>query len=352
MLTALPVILLAAAAVPGSWLVAKLGARRALMIGLVTIAVGGAARGVGGSLVVLFVMTFVMGCGVAISQPSLPSLVRAWLSESIGLATATFANGMLMGEIVPVALTAPLFLPLLDQSWGASLALWSIPVMVVVTAIALSTTDNPRPDGEAGVRWWPSWGSREIWLLGLILGGASTAYWCANAFIPDFLRAHHSAAYITAALTALNLIQLPASFLVAAAPAKMIGRSWPLGGAGVLTILSTGGLVLVSGSPVVVFAGVLGFSTALVFVLALSLPPLLADPGDTHRFSAAMFTISYACPFLGSLLGGVLWDASGIGQLAFVPIWIGGAMVLGFPRMLDLKLGDPESSELQEAVTL
>src|SRR5947209_17061422 len=46
-LTTLPVLLLAAAAIPGSLLIAHLGARRALVSGLVLIALAGAGRGVG-----------------------------------------------------------------------------------------------------------------------------------------------------------------------------------------------------------------------------------------------------------------------------------------------------------------
>ena len=55
-LTALPVLLLAAAAVPGSLLVARLGARRALILGLLVVGLAGAARGVGGAAPVLFAM--------------------------------------------------------------------------------------------------------------------------------------------------------------------------------------------------------------------------------------------------------------------------------------------------------
>lgn len=83
-LTGLPVLLLALAAVPGSLLVSRMGARRALLVGLILIAFSGAVRGVGSSVPVLFVMTFVMGCGVAISQPCLPSLVKGWIPDLVG----------------------------------------------------------------------------------------------------------------------------------------------------------------------------------------------------------------------------------------------------------------------------
>src|SRR5205807_3768512 len=53
-LTGLPVLLLAVAAIPGSLLIARLGARRALVAGLLAIGVGSALRGLGPSLAALF----------------------------------------------------------------------------------------------------------------------------------------------------------------------------------------------------------------------------------------------------------------------------------------------------------
>ena len=73
-----PVLLLAIAAVPGSLLIAKLGVRGALLAGLATVAVFGALRGYGPSVPILFSATFLMGVGVAVSQPAFPALVREW----------------------------------------------------------------------------------------------------------------------------------------------------------------------------------------------------------------------------------------------------------------------------------
>src|SRR5437016_3475445 len=63
-LTGLPILLLAAAAVPGSLLVARLGARRALAVGLGLVAGAGAARGVGPSTPLLLAMTVLVGLGI------------------------------------------------------------------------------------------------------------------------------------------------------------------------------------------------------------------------------------------------------------------------------------------------
>jgi CP family cyanate transporter-like MFS transporter len=322
-LTTLPVLLLAVAAIPGSLLIAYLGARRALVSGLVLIAAAGAARGLGASAVVLFALTFVMGMGVAVCQPALPSLVRQWLPSRASLATAAYSNGLLVGEIVAAALTVPLLLSLIGGSWEVGLALWSLPVVATAAAVLLTTGHTGRAEGEPRHAWWPDWRSGLTWKLGLVLGGASAAYFGTNTFIPDYLRATHHAALITAALTSVNLCQLPVSFVVAAFPTWIVGRRWPIVAAGIITAASAAGF-LAGGTWVVLCAGTLGFSTAGVFVLLLTLPPMLAGAHDVHRLSAAMFTLSYACAFLGSIAGGALWDATGSPITAFAPVSLAG----------------------------
>ena len=339
-LTALPVLLLAVVAVPGSLLVAKVGARSALLLGLLAIGLGGAVRGIGDSATILFGGTLVMGIGIAVCQPSLPSLVRGWLPDRIGFATATFSNGMLIGEILPVAIMGP-FLVGAVQGWQTALQVWSVPVAVTAVAVFLFTQNEPHSVGRPPAKWWPDWRDKQVWILGLTLGGASAAYWGANAFIPELLKHQHHGSYITAALTALNVAQLPASFLIATWPNRLVSRRWPLVIAGVSTVTAAVGILTLPPTGLIIAAGLLGLSTAWIFVLTLALPPLLSLPGDTHRLSAAMFTISYTCPFLGSLLGGALWDATGVPQMAFVTLFIGGALIFVAPFGLDVTSARP-----------
>ena len=109
-LTGLPQVLFACTAVVGSLLIARFGALATLVAGLFATAAGSALRGFVPDVVLLYAATIITGFGVAIMQPSLPPLVRAWLPHRIGLGTAVFTNGLLVGEILPVALTIPLLL--------------------------------------------------------------------------------------------------------------------------------------------------------------------------------------------------------------------------------------------------
>src|SRR5207249_9804692 len=113
------------------------GVRGALLTGLGSVAVFGALRGLGPSAPVLFTATFLMGVGVAVSQPAFPALVREWFPRRIAIATAVYSNGILIGETLPTAFTAPVgALPLAHGDWRWSLTFWS--VIVLASAVAIS----------------------------------------------------------------------------------------------------------------------------------------------------------------------------------------------------------------------
>lgn len=322
-LTALPTLLLAAAAVPGALLIARLGARRALVAGLVAIAAFSSLRGVGTAAAVLFPMTVLMGAGVAVSQPAFPTLTRQWFPGRVGLATAVYSNGLLFGEAFPAALTGPLVMPLVHQSWPWSLAFWSLPVAATAGLLLVATREGAEPvhPEEVPKRWWPDFRSGQIWMVGLVMGLGSASYFGANAFTPDFLRASARGELTTAALTALNACQLLASPIVLVFSGRMIGRRLPFLGAAALLIIAFIGALALPGAWYVVCAGLVGLGSALALVLTLALPPLLAAPSDVPRFSAGIFAIMYSCSFIGPLIGGAAWDtthlpAAALGALA------------------------------------
>jgi CP family cyanate transporter-like MFS transporter len=70
--------------------------------------------------------------------------------------------------------------------------------------------------------------------------------------------------------------------------------------------------------------------------LNLALPPLLTDADDVHRLSAAMFTISYACASASAIVGGAVWDATGIPATAFTLVAAAGLLMVVLALGLDL----------------
>jgi MFS transporter, CP family, cyanate transporter len=327
-LTGLPSVMLAFAAVPGSLLIARLGVTAAMIVGLGLTALGGALRGVLPDVSWLYAMTVVMGAGVAIMQVTMPPAVRAWAPRRIGFATAVYTNGLLIGELIPVAAMLPLVLPL-TGSWQRGFAFWSAPV-AAIAVLVLIFAPRPAVDRSAQAprrRWWPDWSSPLIWRLGLMLGTVNAMYFTTNAFLPDYLANHGEAGWISGALTALNGGQLPASALLLAFASRLELKAWPYVACGLFCVIAIVGIVFGNGPVMVAGATLIGFSAAAVLILALALPPLLAPPHDVHRVTAAMFTISYSCAVIVPVIAGMLWDTSGIAALAFLPIAICGIIL-------------------------
>jgi CP family cyanate transporter-like MFS transporter len=339
-LTALPTLLLAAAAIPGAALIARVGARRALVVGLTAIAVFSALRGVGTTAAVLFPMTLLMGAGVAVSQPTFPTLTREWFPRRVGLATAVYSNGLLFGEAIPAALTGTVVMPLLHQSWPWSLAFWSVPVAATALLVVALTREQPadavRPE-EVPRRWWPDFRHRQTWLVGLVMGLASASYFGANAFVPDFLHATGQAQLTNAALTAINTCQLLASVLMLAFADRLVGRRLPFIGAAVLLAAGLLGAIALPGAGFVASVGLVGLASALALVLTLALPPLLAAPADVPRFSAGVFAIQYSCSFVGPVIGGAAWDATGVPAASFAALAAGAGLMAALAAVMPLK---------------
>lgn len=329
-LTGLPSMLFAFAAVPGSLLIARLGVRTALVVGLALTAIGGALRGAVPDAGWLYAMTIAMGAGVAIMQVTMPPAVRAWLPGRIGFATAVYTNGLLIGEILPVALMLPLVLPMVGGSWQWGFVAWSVPVAIIAVVVMLLA---PRPNSANGSsaarrRWWPDWRNMLIWRLGIMLGTINATYFATNAFLPDYLRSNGQSEWISAALTGLNAGQLPASLILLAVAGRLERKTWPYVICGLLCMLATAGIVFGSGAWIVAAATLQGFAAAAILILVLALPPLLSPPDDVHRVTAAMFTISYSCAVIVPVISGILWDISGIASLAFVPIGLCGILLV------------------------
>ncbi len=336
-LTGLPVLLFGIAAVPGSLLIARIGARRAVVAGVLLVAVGSALRGVGPSVPMLFAMTTLMGAGVAVMQPALPALVGTWFAARVPLATAVYANGLLIGETLPASLTIPFVLPLLGGSWQASFVLWSAPVLATAVLV-LFCTPHARPQpGRTRARWWPDWRGFRTWQLGFMMGGCGALYFGCNAFLPDYLRAVGRTDLLNAALTALNAGQLPASFIVMLYGRRLVGRKAPFIVTALVGLVSLSGLLVPSGPVIVAAAGLIGFAAAFTLILTLALPPLLVRQDDVHRLAAGMLTLSYSITFVIPWLGGAVWDATHVTEAALLPGVAGALLVVAMASTFRLE---------------
>ncbi len=324
LLIGLPLAVFAIAAVPGSLLIARVGPRLAVILGMIVTALAGGARGAAVDVSTLYAAAIATGFGVAIMQPGLPTLVREWLPSRIALGTIAYTSGMLIGSMFATVLTIPIVLPLVGGSWRLDLVAWAVPALLIAPVFSLL---SPQGDGHAanGIKivrlWWPDFKDPLVWLLGLTFGSNNSPFFATNAFLGDYLASKGRADLLGAALGWLNGVQIVAPFILLLMADRLQGRAWPFLLFGPILLAAFLGLIVGHSTVLLIgCAGLVGFATAITLTATLALPPLLSPAADLPRTTAGMFTISYATAIIIPTICGALWDATGKPWTAFVPL--------------------------------
>ncbi len=350
LLTALPTLLMGGAAWFSGLLVERIGGRVAVAVGLALLAFGSIMRAVWPVAFSLYFFTIILSLGIALGQTTVPTLIRRWFPLQIGLVSALFTDGLIVGETIGAGFTVPLMLWFLGKNawaltfifWGVivivSLALWlwlapSAPPTFIAPApeIAEEMAVQSAVETQAVPRT-----STNFLMPGLLLGSGSLMYFAMNGWIATYNQAIHAASYTPLALTTLNALQLPASLGVTFFAQRLAGKRWPFITGGIVSLIAIIGWVIAPPGLEYIWAALLGASSALVFTLGLALPPLLAGPGQVARLTGLTLTLSYTMAFIGPFFGGGLWDLFGLPPLAFLPVALAAALLIVLGTVLPM----------------
>ncbi|HEY6540792.1 MAG TPA: MFS transporter [Ktedonobacteraceae bacterium] len=338
LLTSMPILIMGATAWSSGLLVERIGGRRAVTWGLFLLAGGSLLRALLPGAFPLFLFTVLLSLGIALTQTTIPVLVRRWFPEHIGFATALFTDGLILGETLGAGATLPVMAGFLgNKAWVATFVFWGIPVVVLLIFwLALAPTTSPRPAISSPTPTSPddvipapeTKTSVSTWHLGFLLGSGSLIYFAMNSWIANYNQAIQHSSLTPLALTILNASQIPSSLLVTVFAQRMTGRRWPFVLAGCICIGAMFGWLVTPGSLEYLWAALLGASSALVFTLALALPALLAAPGKVARLTGATLSLGYSTAFVGPFIGGGLWDIFNLPALAFLPVFLASILLI------------------------
>jgi MFS transporter, CP family, cyanate transporter len=333
LLIGLPLLLFAAAAIPGSLMITRVGPIRAVVAGMLIAAFAGAARAGAIDVATLYAASLATGFGIAIMQPSMPVLVREWAPSRIALATLAYTSGMMMGATFPPLFTFSTILPHVGGSWRLNLVVWAVPALLIVPLFLLL---SPKRGGTGTGRtlntsWWPDFGDPLVWLLGLTFGTNNSPYFAISAFLGDYVAAKGRADLLSPALSWLNGSQLVALVLLFAVSSRLHRRAWPFLIFGPLLLAAMLAIIVAPTGFAIIAAAFIGFATAMTFTPIMTLVPILAKPADVARTAAGMLTIAYGCAIVIPTVCGALWDLTGKPWTAFAPLCLCavGLTVLG-----------------------
>ena len=343
-LTTLPILMLAVGSMPGSLAIARIGPRNTLALAMIIMVIGSAGRGLVPDTLSLMIASAVMGIGVSMMQPALPALLPRWLEpHHLALGTAIYMNGMLMGEFIGAGITLPVLMPLLDDSWRATLLTWSLPALLVAAALFLPKRDRARPVRK--VAWLPDWHNPLTLRLGLLLGLSGSLFFGLNAYMANLLQQQGQFHRLADALFWYNLAQVAASLVMLKMARRWIGHTGVIATLASLSILGAIGAIVSTGWWSIVSATAMSLVAGMLLISLVAIPPLVVNAAETGRLSAGTFLVGYTVAFVVPMVGGLLADWTGDARHALLTMIAYAILVLplAFTLNLERKKGQPES---------
>lgn len=330
-LTAIPVLGLGAAAIPGAILVNRFGARR--VVGMATLGLGIAAilRMAPPLPYSLFAWTAVLATFVAIAQPAMPVTVRSWFPDRVQQASTVYAMSLALGGLSAASLTVYLW-PVVG--WRGTFAVWGLPALVAAAlwlrlAPGRSSAHDPEPHDLRGLLL-----SREVWHVAALFGGQSLVFYGGVAWIPFLLRGT-SAGYLALVLLLFQAVSVPLTLIASTTDLPWATSRWWYVAGGVFMIIGTGGFTLGVTDLAWLWAPITGLGNSMVFLGALSLPPILArHRNEVAGYTAITLTAGYALAFLGPLAGGLILDLTGVFTSPFWVYLVAAVLTTGLATMI------------------
>ncbi|MEO7753843.1 MAG: MFS transporter [Terracoccus sp.] len=327
-LTTLPVLCMGLFAPVASRIAARLGAVAAVLAAATAILVGTLSRFAGGSVVVLYLGTFVAGVGIAVGGTLLPRLVKTFFPpERTGLVTGLYMLSMMGGAAVSSAMSVPLA----DRfgSWQASLGSWSVIALVGVLAWAPFTRRaNPHRIGDGPTGGRLPWRSRTAWLVAGYLALQSWCFYSAITWLaPTYVEQgwdRAEAGYLAAAFSGAQIIS---GLLGPVLSDRVTDLRKLLMPAAVLGVVGSLGIFLAPTAAPWLWAVVTGLGQGAAFSLALVLLVRYAvSPDASGRFTGMAFLISYGIASIGPLAMGLVRDVTGGLTLVWLVLAVAGGV--------------------------
>lgn len=322
----LPLVLMGVLALPGGWVVDRLGAGRALALALAAVGLGGAARGLASGPWSFVAATTAMGVGIAAMQPALPAVARAALPHRPALATAVYFNGLVLGVFAGAALV-PALLRLSGPAgwrgvygaWGAyglacALAWWAYSARLAVQPsntrsgpqlppLFRSVADSLRLPGFLATT--------------LAFGAQSAVFYGFVGWLPTELVRNGWTVEQASGPASLIAVGALAAGFGAPALVDLVGRRPVFLGAGAVCVAAAAGVLLAPTAAAWLWAFLAGFGTTVAFGAALAVPAEVAPADRVGVTAGTLLTLGYVMSALGPLPMGALLDLTGSTRAAW-----------------------------------
>lgn len=317
----LPSLFIGAGALFSAWLIARFGVLATVAGGISIMAVGSALRSLPFSFSFFLLATVIMGFGIALMQIGMPVLARRWAPTKVGRASAVYANGLLVGELLVAAFTGPVVARLLGEQWLWAFAVWVVPVPFIVLLLRRQRVAEQAPAETLTIEVAQvTWRDPLLWRVACLLAAAGSLFYAGNIFLPQILAKTDRLALIDPGLTVLNGAQLLSSMVLMIYADRLLGRSWPLLCTLGLGLLSIPALLWLPGHGVLAAAGLVGIAASALFIFGVTLPAWLVPMQQVARMAAGVTVVANVLTFILPTSAAWLSDLTGSIAMGFLPI--------------------------------
>jgi CP family cyanate transporter-like MFS transporter len=327
----------------------RAGTVRLLLIAMILLAAGQAARVLTDSITVFMITSVAALAGIAIANVLLPSIVKRYFPDRIGMVTGVYSMILTLGTAVAAATAVPVAEA--AGTWRAGLGVWALLAAVAIVplvALARRTRKGTRTTTESAAAAGPRirvGRTRLGWAMAIFFGFQSFSAYAIMGWLPHLFRdAGFSAEHAGLLLAGITAIGVPIALAMPTLAARRADQR-PL----VLGLIATMAIAYVG-------LAVAPSQGAIVWVVLLAVgqsafPLILALIGLRSRTSAGTVALSafaqstgYLIAALGPMAIGVLYELSH-GWVAPIGVLMGALVVQAVsglaaarPRMLEDEL--------------
>jgi CP family cyanate transporter-like MFS transporter len=191
-ITTLPVLCFAAVGAAGPWLARQLGIGRTLVGAMCCACLGLATRAVAASVWAFAAASVLALAGGAISNVSMPTLVKRHFPDRIAPMTAAYTTAMALGATAASGLTVPIgTLGSPPDEWRVGLGSWAVfAALAIPPWLPLLGRRTERDMRRTGLSGWALRGSATAWALTFLFAGQSFQAYVAFGWFARFFRDH------------------------------------------------------------------------------------------------------------------------------------------------------------------
>ena len=334
LLITLPVLLMAAVAIPSAGLGNRFGSRRVMAASLAILAIGGSVRPVCSDAVWLLGWTIPIGVGIGIVGVILPIFVKQHSSEMPARATGMYVTAMLVGSALGGTLSAPL--AEWAGTWRAPLLIFGLAGFIPVLGWIALTRPDHAVEGESPPPRAPlPWRNPVAWLLVAAFTLQAFIFYGIVAWLaPVRVEGGQSTIGEGTIVGVLLIAGIPGTLLVSWLGDRSASRRRGLVATSVACLVSIAGFAWLP-SLALLWAVIGGVGLAAIFALAMILPLDAArHPSEAGGYSALMLGAGYLIASVAPALLGAARDLTGNFTLTMLILVATTALMLAVSLVL------------------